>query len=249
MHVSENPYPGPTHDVVFLMDTSDVSRSDFYQEILFVKSLARELSVTASEFQKAVVSYGNKYSQVVRFDSYDSLRDFYTAIDASVYQAGARRMDRAFEAASMILSSRNPASKKTVVLLTGGSNSREADPNSLARSVQPLFKMEATVIVLAFGNRYDVQELLPTVKHPKDVRPVPQAYDLVRYVSEISKRIINGPDGTYSVDCLTFYAPFAIITDNGLQVNRVAMSNRCIYFLQVYFFITHLRRSTHSFRR
>lgn len=191
---SENPNPGPTHDVVFLMDSSsDVNRFDLYQEILFVKSLARELSVMPAELQAAVIAYGNRYYPVVRFGSYDSMRDFYSAVDASVYQGGARRMDRAFEAASLMLSSRNPTSKKTVILLTGGRNSQLADPNSLGRSVQSLRQMGAKVIVVAFGNKYDFQELLPTVKQPQDIRSVRQAHDLVRYVDVIVTFITSGP--------------------------------------------------------
>ena len=57
----ENPRPGPKNDFVFLMDSSsDVTRLDFTREILFVKSLARELSISSSEFQAAVIAYGNR---------------------------------------------------------------------------------------------------------------------------------------------------------------------------------------------
>lgn len=57
----ENPRPGPGNDFLFLMDSSlDVTRLDFTREILFVKTLARELSVSLSEFHAAVIAYGNR---------------------------------------------------------------------------------------------------------------------------------------------------------------------------------------------
>lgn len=193
---SENPRPGLSHDVVFLMDSSsDVSRPDFNREILFVKSLARELSVSPSEFQAAVIAYGNRYSPVVPFDSYNSMPEFYSSVDSSVYQGGARRMDRALEAASTMMSSRKPTSKKTVVLVTGGRNSQEAGNNSLERSVQRLKQMGANIIIVAFGNQYDVQELLPVVQQQQDIRSVPEANDLVPYVNLIATYITSGPIG------------------------------------------------------
>ena len=175
--------------------SSDVSRSDFYQEILFVKSLARELSVSPSEFQAAVIAYGNRYYPVVLFESYNSMPEFYSAVDTSVYQGGARRMDRALEAASMMMSSRKASSKKTVVLLTGGRNSQEAGLNAIERSVQGLKQMGAKIIIVVFGNKYEDQELLPAVQQQQDIRSVAQANDLVPYVNQIATYITLGPIG------------------------------------------------------
>lgn len=104
-------------------------------------------------------------------------------------------MDRALEAASVMMSSRKPTSKKTVVLLTGGRNSQEAGLNAIERSVQRLKQMGAKVIIVAFGNQYEVQELLPAVQQQQDIRPVPQANDLVPYVNQIAIYITSGPIG------------------------------------------------------
>ena len=192
---SDNEIDSPTHDFVFLMDSSsDVSAPDFYQEIVFVKSLARMLNtdVSPSEFQAAAIAYGENYYPVVLFDSYNSMPEFYSAVDSSRYQGGARRMDRVLDAASKMMSSREPSSEKTVVLLTGGRNSQEAGLNAIERSVQRLKQMGANIIIVAFGKKYDVQELLPAVQ---DIRSVPRASDLVSYINVIASYIKSGPGG------------------------------------------------------
>ena len=195
---SDNDIDSPTHDFVFLMDSSsDLSGPDFYQEIVFVKSLARELNTDVSpfEFQAAVIAYGENYYPVVPFESYNYMPEFYSAVDSSRYQGGARRMDRALNAASKMMSSREPTSKKTVVLLTGGRNSQQAGPNAIDRSVQRLKQMGADIIIVAFGKNYDVQELLPAVQQQQDIRPVPRASDLVSYVNLITSYITSRPGG------------------------------------------------------
>lgn len=194
---ADNDIDSPTHDFVFLMDSSsDVSAPDFYQQIVFVKSLARTLNtdVSPSEFQAAAIAYGENYYPVVLFDSYNSKPEFYSAVDSSRYQGGARRMDRALEAASKMMSSREPTSKKTVVVLTGGRNSQEAGFGAIARSVQRLKQMGANIIIVAFGKKYDVQELLPAVQQEQDIRSVPRASDLVSYINLIASYIKSGPE-------------------------------------------------------
>ena len=104
-------------------------------------------------------------------------------------------MDRVLEASSVMLSSRKPDSRKTVVLLTGGRNAQEVGSNSLGRSVQRLREMGAKVIIMAFGSQYDVQELLPIVFQQQDIHPVPGANDLVPYVNLIATYITLGPTG------------------------------------------------------
>ena len=104
-------------------------------------------------------------------------------------------MDRALEAASMMMSSRKASSKKTVVLLTGGRNSQEAGLNAIERSVQGLKQMGAKIIIVVFGNKYEVQELLPAVQHQQDIRLVAQANDLVPDVNQIATYITLGPIG------------------------------------------------------
>lgn len=177
--------------------SSDVSGPDFYQEILFIKSLARKLStdVSPSEFQAAAIAYGENYYPVVLFESYNSMPEFYSAVDLSRYQGGARRMDRALDAASKMMSSREPTSKKTVVLLTGGRNSQEAGLNAIDRSVQRLKQMGANIIIVAFGKKYNVQELLAAVQQEQDIRPVPRASDLDSYVNLITSYITSGSGG------------------------------------------------------
>lgn len=139
---------------------------------------------------------------MVRFGSYSSLPEFYLAVNSSIYQGGQRRMDRALEAASSMLSSRKPESRKTVILLTGGRNSPEAGSNSLRQSVQMLRGIGAKVIIMAFGNRYDVQELLPIVLQQQDIHPVTGANDLVPYVSLIATYITSGPSGEDALELL-----------------------------------------------
>lgn len=177
--------------------SSDVSGPDFYQEILFIKSLARKLNtdVSPSEFQAAAIAYGENYYPVVLFESYNSMPEFYSAVDSSRYQGGARRMDRALDAASKMMSSREPTSKKTVVLLTGGRNSQEAGLNAIDRSVQRLKQMGANIIIVAFGKKYNVQELLGAVQQEQDIRPVPRANDLDSYVNLITSYITSGSGG------------------------------------------------------
>ena len=98
-------------------------------------------------------------------------------------------MDKGLDTAHAILSSLEERSQKAVVLITGGRNSKDAGPSSLQSSVRKLQEMGASVVFVAFGNRYNVQELLPVVRQPKDIHPVPGANDLLAYVSSVATYI------------------------------------------------------------
>ena len=156
---------------------------------------AVDLTLHLSIYNKNSMTISYRFYPVVRFNSYNSLREFYTAMDSGVYQGGARRMDRALTAASEMLSSRNPESRKTIVLITGGSNSQEAGPGSLEKSVQSLTKLGAKIIIVAFGNRIDAKELLPLVQQQQDIHPVQDASYLTPYVGDLSTIIIFGTSG------------------------------------------------------
>lgn len=134
---------------------------------------------------------------MVRFGSYRSFRDFYSAVDSSAYQGGARRMDKGLDSAHEILSAPEAGSKKTVVLITGGRNSEEATPKSLQLSAQKLRDIGANVLFIVFGSRDDVQELFPAVHHSSDIHPIPSADDLLNYVSSLAAYISLDRQGEF----------------------------------------------------
>ena len=172
------------------MDSSfDVTQQDYFQQKRFVKFLARELRVSPSGNQAAVIAYGKIDYTAVRFGSFSTLTAFDSAVDSAIYVGGARRIDRALEAAGNMISTRSPTALKKIILLTGGRTSVKPGSDDLGRSVKILRDLEAKIYIIAFGKFHNTQNLRRVVRKPQDVHSVPDGSHLVSYVQSVGQHI------------------------------------------------------------
>ena len=140
--------------MVFLLDTSDgVNSFDFKKEKAFVKLLAKRLNVSPGKSQAALIAFGSSSTLAINFNSYNSFQEFETLVDRVSSVGGARRMDRAFQAAAQVLRNSRSSVPKMVVLLTTGEQPLNAP--SLAESAVPLHSIGAMVYVVSIANDLD----------------------------------------------------------------------------------------------
>lgn len=146
--------PDNIADVVFLLDTSDgVNSLDFKKEKAFVKLLAKRLNVSPGKSQAALIAFGSSSTLAINFNSYNSFQEFETLVDRVSSVGGARRMDRAFQAAAQVLRNSRSSVPKMVVLLTTGEQPLNAP--SLAESAVPLHSIGAMFYVVSIANDLD----------------------------------------------------------------------------------------------
>lgn len=100
-------------DIIFLLDSStSVQNRDYYNEKLFVKSLAKFLNVGSGHSRAGLVTYGSQAFRIVHFGESKTLKDFGTAVDNAGKAGGPRRIDVALSMAStMFYDARNNVPK------------------------------------------------------------------------------------------------------------------------------------------
>lgn len=181
-----------TADVVFLMDSStSVGRDGFDKEKDFVKSLAKYFNVSPGKSRAAVVAYSNFARTILKFTDYQSETDFNNKLDTEPWFGGSRRIDRALEAASTLLSQARPNVPKLVVLVTAGQQTTSASAKPLGEAARPLKDMGAKTVVITVGRKADYKTLLPVVNSISDLFGV-KLFDDLRYeVQPVVKHVVK----------------------------------------------------------
>ena len=179
-------------DVVFLVDSStSVGRDGFDKEKNFVKSLAKYLNVSPGKSRAAVITYSDTARTVLTFTGFQTERDFNQKLDDEPWIGGTRRIDRALEAASTLLSQARGKAPKIVVLITGGSQSGGDDGTPLGIAGQPLKDMGAKTIIVTVGSEADHVDFLPVVDSRDDIFGIPLFDDLRFEVQPIVKYTVK----------------------------------------------------------
>lgn len=181
-----------TADIVFLVDSStSVGREGFDKEKGFVKSLAKNLNVSPGKSRAAVITYSDTARTVLTFTGFQTERDFNQKLDDEPWIGGTRRIDRALEAASTLLSQARGSAPKIVVLITGGSHSGGDGDTPLGIAGQPLKDVGAKTIIVTVGSEADHVDFLPVVDSRDDIFGVPLFDDLRFEVQPIVKYTIK----------------------------------------------------------
>lgn len=178
--------------MVFLIDASDnVSPEEFSNQKDFVKSSVRRLINELPKCRTAVANYGNKYQFATRLNDQGNISEFDVAVEGAPFVGGARRMDRALEAAASELSSSKDLSRAVVVLLTVGKQEQELGAKSLDVASKVIHDLGATLYIVSVGEQTNLNELLPAVDKASDVIPVPDSSDLPEKANNITQLIIS----------------------------------------------------------
>ena len=174
------------------MDSStSVGRDGFNKEKEFVKSLAKYFNVSPGNSRAAVVAYSNFARTILKFTDYQSETDFNDKLDTEPWYGGSRRIDRALEAASTLLSQARPNVPKIVVLVTAGQQTAGAGTKPLGEAARPLKNMAAKTVVVAVGREADFKNYLSVVNTINDLFVVKLFDDLPYEVQPVVNHVVK----------------------------------------------------------
>lgn len=180
-------------DVIFIMDSStDVSREDYMKEKDFVKRMARYLNVSPRKSRAAVLTFGSQSTVVVTFDGYGTISGLDQAVDKAAYVGGARRTDRALQAAASLLDDARALVPRLVLLITAGRQSQESGARPPDVAVRPVRANGGKVFAVAIGSGYDPRELRLVVDTPQDIFSLSSFSDLQKREVSIAGGIVRG---------------------------------------------------------
>lgn len=183
--------PGNVADVVFLVDASDgVNSLNFNKEKAFVKILAKRLNVSPGKSRAAVIAFGSSSTLAIDFNSYNSFQAFETLVDRLSSVVGTRRIDKAFEAAALVLKDSLPSVPKIVVLVTAGR--QPLDAPSLEESAVPLHSIGVMFYVVSIANDLDRKYFEGLVESGAHVSEVSSFYLLNAALSQVTRGIEEG---------------------------------------------------------
>lgn len=173
------------------MDSSTpVGRDGFNKEKEFVKSLAKYFNVSPGNSRAAVVAYSKFARTILKFTDYQSETDFNDKLDTEPWYGGSRRIDRALEAASTLLSQARPNVPKIVVLVTAGQpTSLGAKP--LGEAARPLKNMGAKTVVVTVGREADFKNYISVVNSINDLFSVKLFDDLWYEVQPVVNHVVK----------------------------------------------------------
>lgn len=131
--------------------------------------MARHFNVSPGRSRASVITYGNSNRRATGFDGYKNIQEFDSRVDQAPRIGGRRRIDRALETAVSELRQSQPTSRKIVVLLTSGRETRELDTKTMIEASKPLRRLGVQTYVMAIGRNPNGQELRPVVGQPEDI--------------------------------------------------------------------------------
>ena len=152
------------------MDSSFFTgNSNFRIEKEYVKSLAKILNIRPGHSRAAVVTYGDTPRLVNKFNGYSTVKELENLIDSAPFVGGPRRIDRALEFTSSVLSEGRKNVPRITVLLTGGRHTSQPNGKPLEAAFQPLRDIGSNTYIIGIGSDHDRTELRRLANKPADV--------------------------------------------------------------------------------
>ena len=174
--------------MVYLIDASQgVSFQQFSDQKGFVKSSVRALLSKLPDSRPAVAVYADTHQFSRRLSDIQLPYEFERALQRAPLLGGARRMDRALEAAAQELSSSTEPSRAAVILLTVGRQS--LGERALDIAARGIHDLGASLYIVSIGTQPVVGELLPAVHKASDVIRVFNSSQLAGRASKITDQI------------------------------------------------------------
>ena len=149
--------------------SSAVTLEDYKKEKEFVKYLARYLNVSPGNSRAALITYGDRASEVVGFDINRPFSNFEAAVDRATFLGGDRRIDRSLDKTSEIMADARPTLTKIFVLLTSGKQASAFGSKTPGEAAAPLLKGGVYSYVVAISRQPDISELRPVVQESSHI--------------------------------------------------------------------------------
>lgn len=147
-------------------------------------------------------------------------------VDQATPVGGQRRMDKAIETASLLLTGSRPNVPKIAFLLTAGRQASGSFMKELHLAAEVLKNMRTKTYVIAIGNQVNDQELNTVSDNPKDIFRVLSFGGLPSYVNTVVNTIAKN-HGKFICNLnhhnfFTYYSFFLGLTSLGLRVRWIS---------------------------
>ena len=151
-------------DVGFIVDSSGSLRKDYDKEKEFVKIVAENLVISSNGSRAGVITFSWHAEYSIKLNDHDTTQSFHEAVSRLPLFGHTTRIDKALNLASKdLFKSENGGRSgvpKLIILLTDGSQTRDADaldPGVLAKKLRA---NGIKLIVVGIGSNVDSSELL-----------------------------------------------------------------------------------------
>ena len=144
---------------MFLLDSSSaVPRSDYQQQLDFLKKLVELFRISLRYVRAGIISYGSRAELSIPLGGHATNEAINRSIDSLPYIGGSKRIDRALILANQTFSQARPLVPKILLILTQGG--QQAEPGADLRTpVQALRDQGVTMFVIAIGDNVDYLRL------------------------------------------------------------------------------------------
>ena len=152
-----------TVDVGFILDSSGSLRNDYQREKDFLITLAAAFGVTQDNARASVVTFSFFSDLSIKFNDHSDIISFAGAVDAIPLMGSTTRIDRALrETQNQMFSLKNgarPGVTKIVILLTDGSQTKDAGAEDPATIADEIRNSGIALIVVGIGTGVNPAEL------------------------------------------------------------------------------------------
>ena len=150
-------------DVGFIVDSSGSLRREYAKEKDFVKSLASSFDLSANGSRAGVITFSWHAEHSIKLNDHRDLDTFLSAVDSLPLFGHTTRIDKALKMAKSDMFSAENGGRtnvpKLIILLTDGSQTKDADAVDPGMIAGELRKAGIKLIVIGIGKNVDSNEL------------------------------------------------------------------------------------------
>ena len=150
-------------DVGFILDSSGSLRNDYSKEKDFLNALAATFGVSDTGSRAGVITFSYNSEHSIKLNDYSDLTRFREAVNKIPLMGSTTRIDKALRLTQKELFSLSngarPGIPKLLVLLTDGSQTKDADAEDPVIIAEEIRRSGIRVLVIGIGKGVDKAEL------------------------------------------------------------------------------------------
>ena len=150
-------------DVGFILDSSGSLKNDYGKEKDFLKAVVATFGVSRVDGKAGVVTFSHDSEHSIKLKDHTSLTSFYEAVDKIALMGFTTRIDKALrrtqEEMFTIANGGRPGAGKLLILLTDGSQTKDAGAEDPAVVAEELRREGIRLLVVGIGKGVNPTEL------------------------------------------------------------------------------------------
>ena len=150
-------------DVGFILDSSGSLRNEYGKEKDFLKAVAATFGVSANDGRAGVVTFSYDSEHSIKLNEHTSLASFNQAVDNIALMGSTTRIDKALRTTQSemytIANGGRPGVGKLLILLTDGSQTKDAGAEDPAVVAAELRREGIRLVVVGIGSGVNPTEL------------------------------------------------------------------------------------------